>query len=497
VAGLASTENPRAGSLRRRRRARGHIDIDRDTATTLDGAATAERAGRDTPEGRAQSSSSRGQGRLVSGMPLPRALVLFGLLTTAASDEGGAATVRVFGTRRPAAPRTTGTGQWTSSAMAHSRRRRRLQPPPPKCPGGTLARCMDACPSQPLSAYKACCAECAKRCGGGPPPPPPGPPSVSLVSLDPASLEVTTLATDSAGDLLNSGSFGTADSESYYTLMQPPHTAGIHLASFTLRPPHTKRIVPLPTTIAEGGMVDGRICGTDEDETGTYCACVEPASGQSAFKTTLGKFAYGGGLTALDAQTKTLFFVGNPQHGGNNFTLFQLDTASGKVKSTTHLHPTPDTQGPAGLVFHPESNKLLAFMPPVAGSWQLVAIEPDSGLISATAGLSGVPPMHGRADGAQFLVNNLLFAAFFEGMGAPCQMVAIDVVCALSSARAGTKSAAEKPPNCTRSISPWPADPGNGTAPMDLAPVLVHPDIKRALPAAAADAAATGAPAGE
>jgi len=36
--------------------------------------------------------------------------------------------------------------------------------PSPGCPGGSLANCISTCPSDPLPAYKACVAECAKRC---------------------------------------------------------------------------------------------------------------------------------------------------------------------------------------------------------------------------------------------------------------------------------------------------------------------------------------------
>ena len=36
--------------------------------------------------------------------------------------------------------------------------------PPSSCPGGTLTKCIDLCPASPPSAYKACVADCAKRC---------------------------------------------------------------------------------------------------------------------------------------------------------------------------------------------------------------------------------------------------------------------------------------------------------------------------------------------
>ena len=128
------------------------------------------------------------------------------------------------------------------------------------------------------------------------------------------------------------------------------------------------------------------------------------------------------------------------------------------------LHPTPDTQGPAGLAWHGASGKILAFMPPVGGSWQLVAIDPVSGLVEPTTGLNGVPPMHGRLDGATWLLTQggqtLLNAGFFTAMGAPCQMLAIDVGCALKRSPHA---------NCTVSSSPWPPDPMKTSAPEDLA----------------------------
>lgn len=37
-------------------------------------------------------------------------------------------------------------------------------PAPSGCPGGSLQACMSACPPTPLKAYKACVADCARRC---------------------------------------------------------------------------------------------------------------------------------------------------------------------------------------------------------------------------------------------------------------------------------------------------------------------------------------------
>ena len=251
---------------------------------------------------------------------------------------------------------------------------------------------------------------------------------------------MTTLASDTAGDLLNSGSFGVvSEDRKYYTLMQPPNTSSIHLASFDLSTSaYTKKIVPLPTTVAEGSIVDGFLCGTDEDESGVYFARIDPATGKSTVKTPLGhNFTYSSGATAVDPETKTMWFMAAHSHGGNNFTLFAFDTDSGAIKSATHLHPTPDTQGPAGLVWHPRSARLLAFMPPVDGSWQMVAIDPSSGEVSPTTGLEGMS-LHGREAGAEFLVEDsdgkaVLHAGFFVSMGAPCRMLALDVDCALAA----------------------------------------------------------------
>ena len=170
-------------------------------------------------------------------------------LGSAQADEAPTG-ARVIGTVRAAAAAGEGLVTWTQAAK-HRRRRRRLQPPPPGCPGGTLQKCMDACPSTPLPVYQACVKECGQRC------PPPGPPpmnTLDIVAVDPATLAVSVLATDMAGDILNTGSFGAVGGGKYFTLMQPNNTGGIHLASFDLLGvSHTKTIVPLPTTIVDGG----------------------------------------------------------------------------------------------------------------------------------------------------------------------------------------------------------------------------------------------------
>ena len=57
---------------------------------------------------------------------------------------------------------------------------------------------------------------------------------LSLVSMDPSTLKVTVLMSDSAHDFLCTGSFGAVGGGRYYTLLQPPNTSGIHLGSFGL-----------------------------------------------------------------------------------------------------------------------------------------------------------------------------------------------------------------------------------------------------------------------
>jgi hypothetical protein len=283
--------------------------------------------------------------------------------------------------------------------------------------------------------------------------------------VDPSTLAVTTLVKDNAGDLLSTGEFGAVGGGKYYTLAQPNNTNGIHLASWDLKPPFSKTIFPLPTTIVDGGYADGMLVGLDENEDGVYFARIDPTSGACAGKTMLDKiFGFDGDLSTIDPATKTLYYAAPPKHGGNNFTLIGFDTSSGAIKSQVTLHPTPDTQGPAGLVWEAGSGKILALMPPVGGSWQLVAINPQSGLVEQTAGLSSLPPLHGRAGGIEWLlpVNGkpVLSVGLFVAMGAPCQLVSIDVQCALQNNPAS---------NCTLGVSPWPKNPSKTTEVVDLA----------------------------
>lgn len=381
-------------------------------------------------------------------------LVALVLALTVPTNEA-AGSVRVIGVERSASA-TLARSQWT---RAH----RRLQPPPPACPGGSLQACIDACPSAPLPVYQACVKECGERCSGPPPPPPMN--TIDVVSVDPSTLVVTTLVQDNAGEFLSTGEFGAVGDGKYYTLAQPNNTNSIHLASWDLTPPFKKTIVPLPTTVVDGGYADGMLVGLDESEQGVYFARVDPTTGACASKTMLDPaFGFDGDLSAIDPATKTLYYAAPPKHGGNNFTLIGFDTSSGAIKSQVNIHPTPDLQGPAGLVWDAASAKILAFMPPLDGSWQLVAIDPQSGLVQQTTGLSGLPPLHGRAAGVEWLApvngTSVLSAGLFTSMGASCQLVSIDVQCALKNSPLA---------NCTLGVSSWPADPTKTTEVVDLA----------------------------
>lgn len=409
------------------------------------------------------------------------------LALTVSADEGGGG-ARVIGVERSV----------SVAAVRWTRTHRRLQPPPPACPGGSLQKCVDSCPSAPLPVYQACVKECGERC------PPPGPPpmnTLDVVSVDPSTLAVTTLAKDVAGDLLSTGDFGAVGGGKFFTLAQPNNTGSIHLASWDLQSPFKKSIVPLPTTVVDGGYSDGMLVGLDEDDEGVYFARIDPATGTCSSKTILNKaFGFDGDLSAIDPKTKTLYYAAPPKHGGTNFTLIGFvsnfrpcaavdchrvspggilctlarepdtalnllqDTSTGKIKSQVTLHPTPDSQGPAGLVWDAASAKILALMPPVGGSWQLVAINPQSGLVEQTTGLSAVSPMHGRAGGVKWLVpikgKAVLSVGLFAGMGDSCQLISIDVQCALKKSPLA---------NCTLGSSRWPKDPSKTTEVADLA----------------------------
>jgi hypothetical protein len=376
------------------------------------------------------------------------------------THRNATAAARVIGIDRSGGHATT---HWTAAAGP--------------CPGGSLQRCMDGCLDMPPPRQQECIKDCQKDC---PPAPPPAPSVLKLVSMDPDSLAVKVLTTDRAGDMLNSGSFGVvsdrASTRFYYTLMQPPAAAGIHLASFALAGgAFAKTMVPLAVTIAEGDMVDGYLCGADEDSAGAYFVSIDPASGNSTLKTPMPPTVQlGYGSTAVDHASRVVYHVGDPRQAPfNNFTLLAFSATSGAILSATRLHPTPDTQGPTGLVFEPRSRLILGFLPPVGGSWQLVSIEPSTGRVSPTAGLRDVPPMHGFVQGTAFLTSAasssqlLLHAAFFERLGSPRRMLSIDVQCALATGALATGALASEPQaaNCTRSNLEWSAD----GAPMDLA----------------------------
>jgi hypothetical protein len=216
----------------------------------------------------------------------------------------------------------------------------------------------------------------------------------------------------------------------------------------------------------------------------------------------------------------TFFASMAPAHGGNKFHLFAFDCSSGVLRQPpVLLWPTPDTQGPSGLMaYRPASANtstststdntntthrgssgmdgggggtgdglvLIAFMPTdtngTVGGWELVAINPTTGKVSPTATDRGLPAVHLLDSGASFIVPAhaanragagagagarvrveddvpaILYAALASEPGAPSTMYGVDLECALALSSRG---------NCTRSTKPWP--PVAGThAPVDL-----------------------------
>jgi hypothetical protein len=267
--------------------------------------------------------------------------------------------------------------------------------------------------------------------------------------MDPFTYKTTTLMQDTAGDFVNSGSFGAVDTKKgvYYTLMQPKGASGIHLASFDIAKKQ-KKIVPMKTTIAFGEFVDGSIIGCDEDESGVYFAIVNPTTGEDIFKRNFGQnysFGSGAGAVTIDEANHIAYFSMSPRHAPYNvFHLFALNTKTGAdVRAPLVMSPTPDTQvglhpsaicflrsilltlshtisflpttrcflshtqGPAGLTYIGD-NKIMALMPPVGGAWEVVVIDVLTGKISPTTALKDVPPQHGRGSGASWLLKEPL-----------------------------------------------------------------------------------------
>lgn len=180
-----------------------------------------------------------------------------------------------------------------------------------------------------------------------------------------------------------------------------------------------------------------------------------------------------GGIVAIDSANSRTYAVLSPAHGGNTFTLFTFDPSCNRIAEQV-LWPTPDLQGPSGLTFFrhrtaPASDPgtLLAFLPPIDGPWELVAIDPRSGAVAATNAARGLPALHLFDSGAIFLAprpagnGSVLHVALASGPGMPSRIFGIDVICALSPS-------VHPPPNCTLSNRVWPPR-GHKVAPIDLA----------------------------
>jgi hypothetical protein len=306
----------------------------------------------------------------------------------------------------------------------------------------------------------------------------------TFIAMDPFTFKTTTLLQDVAGDFVNTGSFGAIDTAKgvYYTLMQPKGTAGIHLARFDIAN-RQKTIIPLNTTIVNGHFMDGSIMGCDEDESGVYFAMINPATGKPTYKTSFGKdYSFGGGFSlTVDAANHIAYFALSPSHGGNVFHLFALSTKTGAaVRPPLVMTPTPDTQGPAGLTYIGE-NKIMALMPPVDGSWQIVVIDALTGKVTPTTALKDVPAMHGRGSGATWLLKQplpgarksglVLSVGLFQEMGTSERMLGVDVECALRSVSMTLSRTspleAHVNTNCTISNRPWAVGPG-GMPAVDL-----------------------------
>ena len=296
----------------------------------------------------------------------------------------------------------------------------------------------------------------------------------ALVAMDPHTLYETVLVRDAAPDFVCSGTFGAVDATRglYYTLLQPKGTVGIHLGRFQLAPPAKMlATLPLPRTIAYGHVAaDGAVVGVDEDGGAPYFARIDSASGNATcFAATSANFTMAvGGIVALDRATDRAYVVLGEAHGGNTFTLFTYRTANCELLAQRVLSPTPDDEGPTGLTFYraPHADPavdrgvLLAFMPPLDGGWQLVAIDPRSGSVTTTKALRGLGSLH-VFDGSSVFVaprpssaalpGDVLHVAMSSAPGASSRIYGIDISCALAPLTTA--------PNCTLSSRAWPPPP--------------------------------------
>ena len=109
---------------------------------------------------------------------------------------------------------------------------------------------------------------------------------------------------DKNKDFINTATFGAVDNANgvYYTLMQPPGTAGIHLAAISFAAQVHISYMPLPTTICFGAFTTSNtIVGIDENVGGPYFAIIDPATGKATAKTMMNGIA-GGECTLHTAQ---------------------------------------------------------------------------------------------------------------------------------------------------------------------------------------------------
>ena len=125
--------------------------------------------------------------------------------------------------------------------------------------------------------------------------------------LLPACISTQVLWVDKNKDFINTATFGAVDNANgvYYTLMQPPGTAGIHLAAISFAAQVHISYMPLPTTICFGAFTTSNtIVGIDENVGGPYFAIIDPATGKATAKTMMNGIA--GGECTLHTCTVSL-----------------------------------------------------------------------------------------------------------------------------------------------------------------------------------------------
>ena len=154
---------------------------------------------------------------------------------------------------------------------------------------------------------------------------------------------------------------------------------------------------------------------------------------------------------AASSDDSTLFAVlaghATPTDGGN-FTLFRF--RNGAIDGGVHLSPTPDTQGPAGIV-HLGGDQLLGFIAQGEDGWRMASIDAATGAVRPSkADFGGAQHVHVSGSSLLLPGGGRMLATLSPAIGEPPTLFEIDTGCALLGAGAQG--------DCVVARWPWPSD---------------------------------------